>query len=370
MVRDRPPSQRVAALGTCVVLLLLVAGCSSPGPSGIAATRGDYNTAIQRTNSEEMLLNLVRLRYRESPLFLQVSDLSNQWDLTRGIDTNLLFIEDGEADAEVGFGATLSYSDTPTVTMAPLQGEEFVQRVLQPVEIETVLLLYHSGWPIDTVLRVVAERLNGIKNAPTASGATPEAVPTYADFLTAVGLLRRLQLRGVMELGYSEADGSERIPVIRIPAHASGWPEVREFRAILGLSPEGTAYRLTTDTATRAPDQIGVGTRSVTGMMAYLSQSIVPPPRDVRDGLVTVTRHENGEPFNWSDLLGDLFEVRSADRQPEHSAVSIRYRDHWFYITDTDLSSKSTFMLLQQMFALQAGEIRQTGPVLTLPVGR
>lgn len=351
------------------VIVAAFAGCSSLGPAGIDSTRDEYNAAIQRTNAEEMLLDLVRIRYRESPLFLQVSDLSNQWDLTRNIDASLLFVDEGDREAERSLGGGFSYSDTPTVTMTPLQGEEFVQRVLQPVALETLLLLYHSGWPIDSVLRLTAERLNGIQNAPTASGATPEQVPTYADFLTAVRLLRRLQLRGVIELGYQGEEG-ERVPVLRIASHASDWPEVREFRAILGLDPDATLYRITAETATRDPGQIGISTRSLTGMMAYLSQSIVPPQKDVRDGLVRITRRQNGEPFAWSELLGDLFEVRSATSRPDNAAVAVRYRDQWFYILDSDLVSKSTFMLLQQLFALQAGAVPQTGPVLTLPVGR
>jgi hypothetical protein len=353
-----------------LLMAALLVGCASMGPKGLEASRGDYNTAIQRTNSEEMLLNLVRLRYRETPLFLQVSDVSSQWDFTRSAEANVLWRTDAsEAAREGGVGANLSYSDTPTVTMTPLQGEEFVQRLLQPVTLDILLLLYQSGWPIDGVLRLTAERLNGIQNAPTASGGTPDSTPTYADFLDAVRLLRRLQTRGILELGYRQ-DGEETTPVLRIAPHATHWPEVRELRAILGLNPAVTTYLLTTDTATRDPDHIGVGTRSVIGMMSYLSQSVVAPEAHVNGGLVTVTRHESGEPFDWNELLGDFFQVRSTPQEPGADIIAVRYRDNWFYIADTDLVSKSTFTLIQQLFALQAGELKQTGPVLTLPVGR
>ena len=50
--------------------------------------------------------------------------------------------------------------------------------------------------------------------------------------------------------------------------------------------------------------------------------------------------------------------------------VRLKYRNHWFYIDDSDLTSKSTFSLLMQLFALQAGEIKASGPVFTLPVNR
>jgi hypothetical protein len=41
----------------------------------------------------------------------------------------------------------------------------------------------------------------------------------------------------------------------------------------------------------------------------------------------------------------------------------------WFYIADGDQTSKSTFLLLGNLFRLQAGDVEDVKPVLTLPVG-
>ena len=49
--------------------------------------------------------------------------------------------------------------------------------------------------------------------------------------------------------------------------------------------------------------------------------------------------------------------------------VKIRYRDHYYYIADNDLESKSTFMLLTEIFNMQAGQGVALMPTLTLPVG-
>ena len=54
---------------------------------------------------------------------------------------------------------------------------------------------------------------------------------------------------------------------------------------------------------------------------------------------------------------------------PEDPYVSVQYRGRWYAIYDNDLSSKTTFALLSQLFAMQSGNIRSAGPVLTLPVG-
>ena len=87
------------------------------------------------------------------------------------------------------------------------------------------------------------------------------------------------------------------------------------------------------------------------------------------EGLVTLTQRSDGGPFEWSELMSGTFSVRVTDDRPDSAAVRIPYRDHWFYIADNDLSSKSTFSLLAQLFALQAGSGDGLRPLITIPVG-
>ena len=79
---------------------------------------------------------------------------------------------------------------------------------------------------------------------------------------------------------------------------------------------------------------------------------------------------EDGAAFEWKDLTGGLFSIRSSAEPPGDAYVRVRYRDTWFFIDDADLNSKATFGLLEQIFNLQAGDVETTAPVLTLPVGR
>ena len=64
----------------------------------------------------------------------------------------------------------------------------------------------------------------------------------------------------------------------------------------------------------------------------------------------------DGSRFDWNDMTDDLFRVRSSEEEPDNSFVKVFYRDAWFYIDDSDLSSKATFSLLEQLFQLRAGE--------------
>ena len=108
--------------------------------------------------------------------------------------------------------------------------------------------------------------------------------------------------------------------------------------------------------------------RSISGLLYYLSHNVITPSRHLKD-LVTVTGTKDGETFDWSETpAGRLFKVRTSKEQPEDAYIVTQYRGHWFYIEDKDKDSKSTFMLLRQLFDLQAGQKQSTGPTLTLPV--
>ena len=132
--------------------------------------------------------------------------------------------------------------------------------------------------------------------------------------------------------------------------------------------PDNTARVTLTTGAMRGPGTIPVVTRSVMGTMFFLSLGVEPPSKDERAGRVTVTLDEEGNRFDWTNVTRDLLEIRSSDDRPDNAYTGISYRGSWFYIDDSDLESKSTFSLLAQILALQAGDVELTGPVLTLPV--
>ena len=93
------------------------------------------------------------------------------------------------------------------------------------------------------------------------------------------------------------------------------------------------------------------------------------PQADVDKGLVTQTLNSDGTPFNWHDVSGDLLHIHHSSTLPTNAFVKVRYRGSWFFIEDNDLDSKSTFMLLNQLFNLLAGDVKKAAPVLTIPVG-
>ena len=86
--------------------------------------------------------------------------------------------------------------------------------------------------------------------------------------------------------------------------------------------------------------------------------------------MVTVTRDPAGQRYDWQQTLDGLFHVRWSTSEPALAAVKVKHRGVWFFIADDDLESKSTFMLLIQLFNMQAGRGSLPVPLLTIPAGR
>jgi hypothetical protein len=365
----RPTTNRIAAM----LAVLPLVGCSGFGPRALEFNRNQYNMAVQQTNAQELLLNLVRLRYRDSPFFLQVASVSANLTFSGGIGAT------GEIPSGgpnvVTLNGTVALEESPTMTYTPLQGEQFVKQMLEPVELEILLLLSYSGWSVERALRLLVQSINGVPNAPTASGPTPELVPKFERFLRVCHLLRYLQQRGLLDLSTAPEAvlGGAKTKANRIflllPPEAMDLPETRELLEILGLTPGRPYYEIVSRVGPPDPERISVIPRSITAAMFYASQGVEVPRRHEEEGRVTVTRDAAGAPFDWSRVTGDLIRIRSGGK-PTGAYVAVEYRGHWFYIEDPDLQSKSTFALLQMVLALQAGDVPSTGPVLTLPVSR
>lgn len=352
---------RSAAL---IASLLVSASCTLIGDEAVRGSRTAYNVALQQSADEQLLLNLVRLRYRDQLLFLEASALTTQFKFRAAADATSEF--GSQVTEAFGLDVGVAVEENPTVTYTPLQGADFVQRILTPVKIETLLLLDDSGWSLERLLRLLVEDMNGLDNASRASGPTPAVGPDVTDFRRAAALLRDFELAG------SVSGGREDDHVVLVfDDEALASPLFAELADLLGLDPTLGRYRITSHvgTAPRSGDRINLLLRSPAGAMSLLAQGVDVPPGHIESGRVTDTRGAGGEPFDWGGVTSGLMQIHASSTPPVGAAVAVRHRGTWFSIDDADLPSKSTFALLGQVLALQSGDVERALPVLTLPIG-
>ena len=63
-----------------IAALFSLTGCSAMGSRRMPADRFNYNAALAQSTREQMLLNIVRSRYLEVPVFLTVSSVLTQYE--------------------------------------------------------------------------------------------------------------------------------------------------------------------------------------------------------------------------------------------------------------------------------------------------
>ena len=161
------------------------------------------------------MLNLVRLRYSVSLMMLQVSSVSTSFTWSQSASAEAFKFEPSSSDSNVGGAWQSGLRRGTDRDLYPAGGKDFVENLLTPVELNSLLLLGRSGWRIDRLLRVIVDRVNGLPNAQEASGPTPLRAPKYKDFIRVAKLLRILQERDAMTGGYRHMD-DKQVPAVHI----------------------------------------------------------------------------------------------------------------------------------------------------------
>jgi hypothetical protein len=111
-----------------------------------------------------MLLNIVRSRYLEVPVFLTVSSVLTQYEYDSSLGLSGVFqIGTGTTDTITG-DTNLRFSERPTITYLPVEGQEFSAHLLSDIPSELIFAAAQAGWPIDVFMRIGIQRLGAAEN--------------------------------------------------------------------------------------------------------------------------------------------------------------------------------------------------------------
>jgi hypothetical protein len=101
-----------------LLTVLSMAGCASVGPATVMRDRFDYTAAVAESWKSQMLLNLVKLRYGDTPVFLDVGQIISGYTMegrlsVAGTITSSHGVVPGVPDSSVLLGAQGRYTDRP-----------------------------------------------------------------------------------------------------------------------------------------------------------------------------------------------------------------------------------------------------------------
>jgi len=319
-----------------------------------------YSDAVADSWKSQMLLNLVKMRYLDLPIYLDVGQIVSGYTLETSVHMDGQVARTDAGDTFFGVGGRGTFTDRPTITYAPLAGEKFQQGLLDPINPARVLSLLGAGYPAEAVLGISVDALNGLRNHPVNPTARHQADP---EFFLAAKLFGELQDAGVVGVRVDpSADGRPALFLFLRTAsiQPEAVPKIAEFRRILGLDGDPTVFRIVQSPVRAGPGELSLSTRSLVQMMGALSCGVTIPPPHVERRLAPPMPAVPSE-----DQL--FLRVQSGPKAPAGAFAAVPYEGAWFWIANDDWRSKRTVSSVLFFFTLSNAGGSNGPPMITIP---
>lgn len=135
--------------------VFLISGCASNIALDHAVIA--YDTTTANSISKQLLLNIARARHNQPMHFTAISNIAATYKFT---------VNAGVGGAVTGERGSLlvpligsSAEENPTISISPMQGDEFTQRLLTPFQEQKLTLLLRQGYDVDSLLRLMGAEI-------------------------------------------------------------------------------------------------------------------------------------------------------------------------------------------------------------------
>jgi hypothetical protein len=355
--------------------VLSLTACESIGPGTVTRDRFDYAGAVGDSWKSQMLLNLVKLRYGDIPVFMDVGQVVAGYSMQRTLSGTASFNTFNQGapfqaiTGSLGPTASVTYNDSPTVTYTPLQGERFARSIMGSIPPQSIMNVLQAGFPVDVVFRLSVQSINGIDNRRVAGGISREHVrPANPEFYVLLEQLGRIQNSGDIGVRAS-AKGDTLTLVFRRSHSAAVRQAVRNVTQILGLDPETKEFNVVFGAVPTGNKEIAMVTRSIFEVLLDIASTIRVPESHVNEHRVASTPEGDLGPQGSIPPLVKIMSTGSNEK-PGDAFVAIPYHGHWFWIDDRDPASKNLFSFILLLFTFVETGSKDIVPVLSIPTTR
>lgn len=314
-----------------------------------------------------MLMNLVKLRYSEPPVFLDVASVISQYQVDSLV--NLGFTWASPVTSALtntqSVGGAVRYTDRPTITYNLLSGDKFARSLMTPIPPAAIMSLIEAGWPAELVLRLTVQGINSIYNRSGAALRGRGADPRFYQLIEAMG---RVQRSGTVGIRVPPAKTKDVVPVMVFSRNANEAVEAdrRLIRDILGLNAKENQFSLAFGLVPQNDREIAILSRSMLDILVELSGNIEVPEVHVVEKRTFPTREE--DVFE-GQKVQRLMRILSQEKKPDDPFAAVHFRNYWYWIDDRDWISKRVFSLIMFLFTLTEKPEKEGVPIVTIPTG-
>ena len=385
-----------------LVLLLTgaLSGCFSPPALDLSVM--SYDRVTSDLLSQQLLLNIARARHHQPIHFTAVSNIAATFDFrfNAGAGPAMTGSSGGMLVPTIGG----SVAENPTITIVPIEGEEFTKRLLTPIKESMLTLLIEQGADVDLVLRLIA----GEFRSPKQKGShevvyhnRPNDPKDYAYFRRIVLHLSSIQDRNALYIEPLRFEQHWDFPLTQFTPETLATVG-KDYDVV--LTPDGRHYRLSKIVSGRVVmSNYDPKTLSNNEKMRLNEWAEVSPDNEL---IVDIRKEYTGGDFpiegnfhlrslaNVIDFIGKSmteepeFQVAPDARTPkttENPTKTLEIIESEDYPDDTDIAIKlnglyyavgpehgyqwnrEAFTLLHQMFQMTVTELPRAGiPSLTI----
>ncbi|RDU96727.1 hypothetical protein [Trinickia dinghuensis] len=353
----------VARMLLAVCTACLVTSCAHMGPTHLKADQVDYARALGMAKKRAILDAMVQLRFADAPSFLTVSQIIAAYTFDATVGTTLNEGSGAQPNYALANGS-VSYSNHPTFTFTPTTGDAFATAYIRPLAPTLVLPLAQGGIPIDLLLRISAQSIDGLLNGTALGGSRSAGTPGFFQLIHAA---RRLQLAGELNVELRNEKGTNHVfLVITVPSDSQEPPgaaaDRRLVKQLLHLPHDTGSFEVVYG-QTATPGRIALMTRSALGILTDLGAQIDVPAASVASGATKPT----------VGLIGgetrSTIVVHSGSAAPTDAYVAIPFDKTVYWIDSNDFDSKYAFTVVQDLMALAEADTSSKAPIVTIPAG-
>lgn len=365
--------RRTANRILCCSLILLTSGCYSIGSYKLGKDQDQYASSMIEASKRQTLSNLVRLRYADTPGFLDTTQLISGYQLQRNA---FLGVASDTFPIRPNGGLAAQLQESPTFTFQPVTGDAYAHNFLRPLPPASLLPLAMGGLPIDVLLRLSVQSINIMSNnRPFSrnSGDLDATVESHSvDFFSLVHDLRLLQAAGLLniQLQKNSSTTGKDVENSRVFMSISSTTDpnlsriVDRTRKQLNFSSKHDRMEVVYGVGQPEPGQINLLTRSMLSILGQIAYQIQIPEDEVSSGN---TRKAVDVPGNHGET--PLMDIHSGHKEPANAFVSILYDHYYYWIERGDFESKLAFTITQMLLELSKTTLNP-GAVVTIPVNK